>query len=169
MTYNSTSDVCNCAFWWLHETWTIIRCLCSLSATSTGALQGLDNTNGGVCRTKSMKLVLRVGQSTSLVFLCVNERATPSHQQLWFWVLDVYCNNIISSLEWLYGQIILIIIRFPWREITATNNLKTIIQTSGSLRLRFYLALIWTGCGSPKSLFSYQHQKSCGPFPLFLF
>ncbi|XP_060924724.1 ephrin-B2a-like [Limanda limanda] len=36
-----------------------------ITSTSTGALQGLDNTNGGVCRTKSMKLMLRVGQSSS--------------------------------------------------------------------------------------------------------
>ncbi|XP_061619396.1 ephrin-B2a-like [Phyllopteryx taeniolatus] len=36
-----------------------------ITSTSTGALQSLDNTNGGVCRTKSMKLVLRVGQSSS--------------------------------------------------------------------------------------------------------
>nr|XP_046246208.1 ephrin-B2a-like [Scatophagus argus] len=36
-----------------------------ITSTSTGSLQGLDNTNGGVCRTKSMKLVLRVGQSPS--------------------------------------------------------------------------------------------------------
>ncbi|XP_039987304.1 ephrin-B2a-like [Xiphias gladius] len=36
-----------------------------ITSTSTGALQGLDNTDGGVCRTKSMKLVLRVGQSPS--------------------------------------------------------------------------------------------------------
>ncbi|XP_037607352.1 ephrin-B2a-like [Sebastes umbrosus] len=36
-----------------------------ITSTSAGALQGLDNTNGGVCRTKSMKLVLRVGQSSS--------------------------------------------------------------------------------------------------------
>eukprot|EP00064_Thunnus_orientalis_P002703 superscaffoldBa00000207_g2710 len=34
-----------------------------ITSTSTGSLQGLDNTNGGVCRTKSMKLVLRVGQN----------------------------------------------------------------------------------------------------------
>uniref|UniRef100_A0A3Q1I8T7 Ephrin RBD domain-containing protein n=1 Tax=Anabas testudineus TaxID=64144 RepID=A0A3Q1I8T7_ANATE len=34
-----------------------------ITSTSTGTLQGLDNTNGGVCRTKSMKLVLRVGQN----------------------------------------------------------------------------------------------------------
>ncbi|XP_035485184.1 ephrin-B2a-like isoform X2 [Scophthalmus maximus] len=34
-----------------------------ITSTSTGALHGLDNTNGGVCRTKSMKLVLRVGQN----------------------------------------------------------------------------------------------------------
>uniref|UniRef100_A0A3Q3DRL8 Ephrin-B2a-like n=1 Tax=Hippocampus comes TaxID=109280 RepID=A0A3Q3DRL8_HIPCM len=35
-----------------------------ITSTSTGSLQGLDNTNGGVCRTKSMKMVLRVGQTT---------------------------------------------------------------------------------------------------------
>ncbi|XP_070689573.1 ephrin-B2-like [Pempheris klunzingeri] len=36
-----------------------------ITSTSTGSLRGMDNTNGGVCRTKSMKLVLRVGQSSS--------------------------------------------------------------------------------------------------------
>ncbi|XP_077421001.1 ephrin-B2a-like [Vanacampus margaritifer] len=36
-----------------------------ITSTSTGSLQSLDNTNGGACRTKSMKLVLRVGQSSS--------------------------------------------------------------------------------------------------------
>ncbi|KAM3877067.1 ephrin-B2a-like [Diretmus argenteus] len=36
-----------------------------ITSTSTSSLQGLDNTNGGVCRTKSMKMVLRVGQSSS--------------------------------------------------------------------------------------------------------
>ncbi|XP_068595205.1 ephrin-B2-like [Brachionichthys hirsutus] len=36
-----------------------------ITSTSTGSLPGLGNTNGGVCRTKSMKLVLRVGQSSS--------------------------------------------------------------------------------------------------------
>ncbi|XP_059210917.1 ephrin-B2a-like [Centropristis striata] len=36
-----------------------------ITSTSAGSLQGLDNTNGGVCKTKSMKLVLRVGQSSS--------------------------------------------------------------------------------------------------------
>ncbi|XP_062303155.1 ephrin-B2a-like isoform X3 [Osmerus eperlanus] len=34
-----------------------------ITSTSTGSLHGLDNTNGGVCRAKSMKLVLRVGQN----------------------------------------------------------------------------------------------------------
>uniref|UniRef100_A0A668RDP5 Ephrin RBD domain-containing protein n=1 Tax=Oreochromis aureus TaxID=47969 RepID=A0A668RDP5_OREAU len=42
-----------------------------ITSTSTGFLQGLDNTNGGVCRTKSMKLVLRVGQSKSFAFTCL--------------------------------------------------------------------------------------------------
>ncbi|XP_003969954.2 ephrin-B2a-like isoform X1 [Takifugu rubripes] len=36
-----------------------------ITSTSTGFLQGLDNTKGGACRTKSMKLVLRIGQSPS--------------------------------------------------------------------------------------------------------
>ncbi|XP_008290826.1 ephrin-B2a-like [Stegastes partitus] len=36
-----------------------------ITSTSTGSLQGLDNNNGGVCRIKSMKLVLRVGQNSS--------------------------------------------------------------------------------------------------------
>ncbi|XP_029947299.1 ephrin-B2a-like [Salarias fasciatus] len=36
-----------------------------ITSTSTGSLQGLDNTNGGACKTKSMKLVLRVGQNSS--------------------------------------------------------------------------------------------------------
>nr|XP_015808190.2 ephrin-B2a isoform X1 [Nothobranchius furzeri] len=36
-----------------------------ITSTSTGSLKGLDNTSGGVCRTKSMKLVLRVGQNSS--------------------------------------------------------------------------------------------------------
>ncbi|XP_052362656.1 ephrin-B2-like [Oncorhynchus keta] len=33
--------------------------------TSTSSLQGLDNTDGGVCRATSMKLVLRVGTEAS--------------------------------------------------------------------------------------------------------
>uniref|UniRef100_A0A8C2W9C2 Ephrin RBD domain-containing protein n=1 Tax=Cyclopterus lumpus TaxID=8103 RepID=A0A8C2W9C2_CYCLU len=40
-----------------------------ITSTSAGSLQGLDNTNGGACRSKSMKLVLRVGQSNSLFHL----------------------------------------------------------------------------------------------------
>ncbi|XP_010885129.2 ephrin-B2a [Esox lucius] len=36
-----------------------------ITSTSTGTLQGLDNPDGGVCRVRSMKLVLRVGQSSS--------------------------------------------------------------------------------------------------------
>lgn len=119
------------------------------SATSTGNLQGLDSTNGGVCRTKSMKLVLRVGQSKYFVLACVwhyvcktgcvNEKDTTVGQTMWkikiivwFWLLC--CNKIISSLDLLSGQIILIIHSFCWREITAMNDLKTLIQTSGSLR-----------------------------------
>ncbi|KAM9410533.1 ephrin-B2-like [Pholidichthys leucotaenia] len=36
-----------------------------ITSTSTGSLHGLDNINGGACRSKSMKLVLRVGQNSS--------------------------------------------------------------------------------------------------------
>ncbi|XP_056269424.1 ephrin-B2a-like [Pseudoliparis swirei] len=36
-----------------------------ITSTTAGSLQGLDNTNGGACRSKSMKLVLRVGQNSS--------------------------------------------------------------------------------------------------------
>lgn len=48
----------------LKTTCTLMRAssLC-IPATSTGLLQGLGNTSGGACRTKWMKLVLRVGQS----------------------------------------------------------------------------------------------------------
>uniref|UniRef100_A0A3P9QDP5 Ephrin B2 n=1 Tax=Poecilia reticulata TaxID=8081 RepID=A0A3P9QDP5_POERE len=42
-----------------------------ITSTSTGSLRGLDNTKGGACRTKSMKLVLRVGQSKQHVFILV--------------------------------------------------------------------------------------------------
>ncbi|XP_051918516.1 ephrin-B2a-like [Hippocampus zosterae] len=47
-----------------------------ITSTSTGSLQGLDNTNGGVCRTKSMKMVLRVGQSSSDPRLTLQESPT---------------------------------------------------------------------------------------------
>ena len=43
--------------------------LCA-SATSAGSPHGLDNTNGGVCRSRSMKLVLRVGQSEYFMSVC---------------------------------------------------------------------------------------------------
>ncbi|XP_013858500.1 ephrin-B2a [Austrofundulus limnaeus] len=36
-----------------------------ITSTSTGSLKGMDNTRGGVCQTRSMKLVLRVGQNSS--------------------------------------------------------------------------------------------------------
>uniref|UniRef100_A0A672GYQ4 Ephrin RBD domain-containing protein n=1 Tax=Salarias fasciatus TaxID=181472 RepID=A0A672GYQ4_SALFA len=63
-----------------------------ITSTSTGSLQGLDNTNGGACKTKSMKLVLRVGQ-----------------------------NN-------LHHPLILL------KRNGATNHLKSLIQTPGSLK-----------------------------------
>ncbi|KAK5874120.1 hypothetical protein PBY51_019095 [Eleginops maclovinus] len=53
-----------------------------ITSTSAGSLQGLDNTNGGVCKTKSMKLVLRVGQSSSDQHSTLQEspiRFPPTH------------------------------------------------------------------------------------------
>lgn len=35
----------------------------SPAATSNGTLEGIDNQEGGVCRTKSMKMIMKVGQS----------------------------------------------------------------------------------------------------------
>uniref|UniRef100_A0A3Q3BSD1 Ephrin-B2a-like n=1 Tax=Kryptolebias marmoratus TaxID=37003 RepID=A0A3Q3BSD1_KRYMA len=43
-----------------------------ITSVSTGSLRGLDNTSGGVCWSRSMKLVLRVGQS--------KQHALPSHR-----------------------------------------------------------------------------------------
>ncbi|XP_008402587.1 ephrin-B2a-like [Poecilia reticulata] len=47
-----------------------------ITSTSTGSLRGLDNTKGGACRTKSMKLVLRVGQNSSDSLLTLQESPT---------------------------------------------------------------------------------------------
>ncbi|XP_020794652.2 ephrin-B2a-like [Boleophthalmus pectinirostris] len=47
-----------------------------ITSTSTGSLQGLDNINGGVCRAKSMKLVLRVGQNSSEPLSTLQESPT---------------------------------------------------------------------------------------------
>uniref|UniRef100_A0A3Q3BIX9 Ephrin-B2a-like n=1 Tax=Kryptolebias marmoratus TaxID=37003 RepID=A0A3Q3BIX9_KRYMA len=44
-----------------------------ITSVSTGSLRGLDNTSGGVCWSRSMKLVLRVGQS--------KQHALPSHKK----------------------------------------------------------------------------------------
>lgn len=35
----------------------------SLAATSNGTMEGIDNQEGGVCRTQSMKMIMKVGQS----------------------------------------------------------------------------------------------------------
>ncbi|XP_015239900.1 PREDICTED: ephrin-B2a-like [Cyprinodon variegatus] len=47
-----------------------------ITSTSTGSLKGLDNMSGGVCRSKSMKLVLRVGQNSSEPLLTLQESPT---------------------------------------------------------------------------------------------
>lgn len=36
-----------------------------LAATSNGTLDGLENREGGVCQTRSMKIVMKVGQGES--------------------------------------------------------------------------------------------------------
>ena len=35
---------------------------CLITATSNGTLEGLENREGGVCNTLSMKIVMKVGQ-----------------------------------------------------------------------------------------------------------
>uniref|UniRef100_A0A3B5AR45 Ephrin-B2a-like n=1 Tax=Stegastes partitus TaxID=144197 RepID=A0A3B5AR45_9TELE len=67
-----------------------------ITSTSTGSLQGLDNNNGGVCRIKSMKLVLRVGQSNEIVLksLCHMSRFAPSSQFLSFF----FCFRCLSLM-----------------------------------------------------------------------
>lgn len=41
----------------------------SAVATSNGTMEGIDNQEGGVCKTKSMKIIMKVGQSE----YCVSE------------------------------------------------------------------------------------------------
>lgn len=41
------------------------RSLSFLAATSNGTLDGLENREGGVCQTRSMKIVMKVGQGES--------------------------------------------------------------------------------------------------------
>ncbi|KFQ22249.1 Ephrin-B1, partial [Merops nubicus] len=44
-----------------------------LAATSNGTLDGLENREGGVCQTRSMKIIMKVGQGES----SCSPRATP--------------------------------------------------------------------------------------------
>ena len=122
--------------------------LCA-SATSAGSPHGLDNTNGGVCRSKSMKLVLRVGQSEYFMFVCQSRtceseresgirRTIPTEQSgqlliILFWIL-VRATAPPPLLDLLSGQIISIIYSVSWREIAVVNYLKSLVQTAGSLR-----------------------------------
>lgn len=39
-----------------------------LVATSNGTMEGIDNQEGGVCKTKSMKIIMKVGQSEYCVY-----------------------------------------------------------------------------------------------------
>uniref|UniRef100_A0A4W4GX79 Ephrin RBD domain-containing protein n=1 Tax=Electrophorus electricus TaxID=8005 RepID=A0A4W4GX79_ELEEL len=48
-------------------------------STSNSTLEGLDNHEGGVCETKSMKLVLRLGQSEFLCQFSFPELHPPKH------------------------------------------------------------------------------------------
>ncbi|TKS70283.1 Ephrin-B2 EPH-related receptor tyrosine kinase ligand 5 [Collichthys lucidus] len=60
-----------------------------ITSTSAGSLQGLDNTDGGVCRTKSMKLVLRVGQNTGSETGQTNPSGSSGPEPgLFMWVLS---------------------------------------------------------------------------------
>ncbi|PWA26242.1 hypothetical protein CCH79_00013727 [Gambusia affinis] len=43
----------------------ICECSGTYPATSNGTMEGIDNQEGGVCKTKSMKIVMKVGQNPS--------------------------------------------------------------------------------------------------------
>uniref|UniRef100_A0A3B3X0Z8 Ephrin RBD domain-containing protein n=1 Tax=Poecilia mexicana TaxID=48701 RepID=A0A3B3X0Z8_9TELE len=82
-----------------------------ITSTSTGSLRGLDNTKGGACRTKSMKLVLRVGQSKQHVFILVftDKDTDASGPGLIVWVISCSLSLllvivVISVVLWRYHQ-----------------------------------------------------------------
>jgi len=53
------------------------RSLSFLAATSNGTLDGLENREGGVCQTRSMKIVMKVGQGESFRALGSPVAETP--------------------------------------------------------------------------------------------
>ncbi|NWQ84336.1 EFNB1 protein, partial [Columbina picui] len=52
-----------------------------LAATSNGTLDGLENREGGVCQTRSMKIVMKVGQGESSCALGISHRQNTFDQQ----------------------------------------------------------------------------------------
>lgn len=44
------------------------------AATSNGTMEGIDNQEGGVCKTKSMKMIMKVGQSEYVLLNYGGER-----------------------------------------------------------------------------------------------
>ncbi|KAK2817811.1 hypothetical protein Q7C36_021744 [Tachysurus vachellii] len=65
-------------------------------STSNSTLEGLDNMEGGVCKTKSMKLVLRVGQSPSDA---VSEKEHPKHSDSDHQSTSSKDNDVLSKVE----------------------------------------------------------------------
>ncbi|XP_036828271.1 ephrin-B2a-like [Oncorhynchus mykiss] len=71
-----------------------------ITSTSTSSLQGLDNTDGGVCRATSMKLVLRVGQSSSKPLPLPEEPPTrfpPQHPEAADKELPIKDNDVTNN------------------------------------------------------------------------
>ncbi|XP_027011744.1 ephrin-B2b [Tachysurus fulvidraco] len=65
-------------------------------STSNSTLEGLDNMDGGVCKTNSMKLVLRVGQSPSDA---VSEKEHPKHSDSDHQSTSSKDNDVLSKVE----------------------------------------------------------------------
>ncbi|XP_060754444.1 ephrin-B2b [Neoarius graeffei] len=65
-------------------------------STSNSTFEGLDNLEGGVCKTKSMKLVLRVGQSPSDA---VSAKELPKHSDNDPQSTSSKVNDVLSKVE----------------------------------------------------------------------
>lgn len=76
------------------------------SATSNGSLEGLDNQEGGVCQTRAMKILMKVGQGkdhlllheATVIWLSPPARVAPalltlafSHSSVQFWKQTFLC------------------------------------------------------------------------------
>lgn len=76
--------------------------LCPLStpspppATSNGTIEGLENREGGVCKSRAMKVIMKVGQGKCALTSCVEHNTVVlprSHVSLW---CDIFIYRHVS-------------------------------------------------------------------------